>query len=125
MTALPTTEHLVLEKKGSVLTVWLNRPAAKNSLSVDMIDELHGVLDAAATDTALRTLIIRGKGDIFCAGADIKGFRAGPQGGEQDAAHATESSLLTAAHGLPAQEPPAPGGVEPHTQESHESEVAA
>jgi isohexenylglutaconyl-CoA hydratase len=85
MTALPNTEHLILERKGSVLTVWFNRPAAKNSLSVEMIDELHAVLDAAATEPSLRTLILRGKGDIFCAGADIKGFRADAQGGEQDA----------------------------------------
>lgn len=85
MASLPNTEHLILERQGSILTVWFNRPEAKNALSADMVDELHAVLDAAATEPALRTLIIRGKGDIFCAGADIKGFRAGPQGGAQDA----------------------------------------
>ncbi len=85
MASLPNTEHLILERKGSVLTVWFNRPAAKNSLSVEMIDELHAVLDAAAKEPSLRTLILRGKGDIFCAGADIKGFRADAQGGQQDA----------------------------------------
>jgi len=85
MASLPNTEHLILERQGSILTVWFNRPEAKNALSTDMVDELHAVLDAAATESALRTLILRGKGDIFCAGADIKGFRAGPQGGAQDA----------------------------------------
>lgn len=84
MSLLPNTEHLILEKRGSVLTIWFNRPAAKNSLSEEMIVELHAVLDVAATLPTLRTLVLRGKGDIFCAGADIKGFRAGAQGGAQD-----------------------------------------
>ncbi len=85
MASLPNTEHLILERQGSILTVWFNRPDAKNALSTGMVDELHAVLDAAAADTTLRTLVLRGKGDIFCAGADIKGFRAGPQSGAQDA----------------------------------------
>jgi isohexenylglutaconyl-CoA hydratase len=85
MAVLPATKHLILEQQRSVLTVWLNRPEAKNALSVDMIDELHAVLDAAAQDTSLRTLIVRGKGDVFCAGADIKGFKSDSQGGVQTA----------------------------------------
>lgn len=86
MTALPVTDNLILEKQGSVLTLWFNRPAAKNSLSGDMIDEVHAVLDAAAQDKSLRTLIVRGKGGIFCAGADIKGFKSDAHGGEPDEA---------------------------------------
>jgi isohexenylglutaconyl-CoA hydratase len=83
MTALPETKDLILDKQGSVLTIWFNRPEAKNSLSTDMVDEIHAVLDAAAQDKSLRTLILRGKGGIFCAGADIKGFKSDSQGGEQ------------------------------------------
>lgn len=84
MTALPQARYLILERQHSVLTIWFNRPDAKNSLSVDMIDELHAVLDTAAQDKSLRTLILRGKGGIFCAGADIKGFKSDAQGGAQD-----------------------------------------
>jgi isohexenylglutaconyl-CoA hydratase len=86
MTALPDTKDLILENQGSVLTIWLNRPEAKNALSAEMVDELHAVLDAAAGDKTLRTLILRGKGGIFCAGADIKGFKSGAQGGAPDEA---------------------------------------
>ena len=82
MSALPQTKDLILDKQGSVLTLWLNRPEAKNALSAEMVDELHAVLDAAAADPTLRTLILRGKGGIFCAGADIKGFKSGAQGGD-------------------------------------------
>jgi isohexenylglutaconyl-CoA hydratase len=85
MTALPRTRDLILERNGSVLTLWLNRPAAKNSLSPEMVDELHAVLDAVRDDRAVRALILRGKGGTFCAGADIKGFKSEAQGGEPNA----------------------------------------
>ena len=85
MTALPETKDLILEPQGSVLTIWFNRPEAKNSLSSEMVSELHAVLDVAAQDASLRTLIIRGKGGIFCAGADIKGFKSGLQDVEPNA----------------------------------------
>lgn len=82
MADLPKTKDLILELRGSVLTIWFNRAEAKNSLSVEMINEIHAVLDASAQDASLRTLIIRGKGGIFCAGADIKGFKSGLQDAE-------------------------------------------
>jgi len=80
--SFPETKDLVLEHQGSVLTIWFNRPEAKNALSAEMVDELHAVLDAAKEDKTLRTLIIRGKDGFFCAGGDIKGFKSGLQGGE-------------------------------------------
>ena len=82
MSTLPDTTNLILERDGSVLTIWFNRPEAKNSLSTDMIDELHSVLDAVREDRELRTLVIRGKDGIFCAGADIKGFKSENQESE-------------------------------------------
>ncbi len=81
MTQLPETKDLLLEPRGSVLTIWLNRPAAKNSLSPEMVEELQAVLDAVQGDRSVRTLILRGKGGTFCAGADLKGFKSGAQGG--------------------------------------------
>ena len=94
MSKLPETQDLILEKEGSVLTIWFNRTEAKNSLSADMVDEIHATLDAARQDSTLRTLIIRGKGNIFCAGGDIKGFKSGLQGGaptEEDVARGNRS----------------------------------
>lgn len=84
MTELPDTTDLILERQGSVLNIWFNRPAAKNSLSTEMVDDLHKVLDAAAADASLRTLVLRGKGGIFCAGADLKGLHSDAQHGEPD-----------------------------------------
>jgi isohexenylglutaconyl-CoA hydratase len=82
MTTLPDTTALVLEQQGSVLTVWLNRPEARNALSAEMVEELDAVLDAIRDNRSLRSLVLRGKGGFFCAGGDIKGFRSGMQGGE-------------------------------------------
>jgi isohexenylglutaconyl-CoA hydratase len=82
MTSLPETKDLILDHQGSVLTIWLNRPEAKNALSAEMVDEFSAVLDAIREDRSLRTIILRGKGGFFCAGGDIKGFKSGLQGGE-------------------------------------------
>lgn len=84
MTTLPQTKCLVLEQQGSVLTIWLNRPEAKNALSAEMVEEMEAVLDAVREDRSLRTLILRGKGGMFCAGGDIKGFKSGLQSGAPD-----------------------------------------
>lgn len=84
MATLPQTDDLVLEHSGSVLTIWFNRPQAKNSLSAAMVDELHAVLDAVGEDRSIRTLVLRGKGGVFCAGGDIKGFKSGLQEGPPD-----------------------------------------
>ena len=82
MNTLPDTQDLILEPSGSVLTIWLNRPHAKNALSGEMVDQLSAVLDAVREDRSLRTLIIRGKEGFFCAGGDIKGFKSDLQGGQ-------------------------------------------
>ena len=84
MTTLPDTKELILEPRGSVLTIWLNRPEARNALSAGMVDELGAVLDAIRADRGLRTIILRGKGGFFCAGGDIKGFKSDLQGGAPD-----------------------------------------
>ena len=76
---LPETQSLILEHRGSVLKIWLNRPESKNALSEEMTDELHQVLDAIRDDRSIRTIVLRGKGGVFCAGGDIKGFKADMQ----------------------------------------------
>jgi isohexenylglutaconyl-CoA hydratase len=76
---LPETQSLILEHRGSVLKIWLNRPESKNALSEEMTDELHQVLDAVRDDRSIRTIVLRGKGGVFCAGGDIKGFKSDMQ----------------------------------------------
>jgi isohexenylglutaconyl-CoA hydratase len=84
MNQLPNTTSLVLEHEGSVLKIWFNRPEARNALSAEMVEELEQVLDTVRDDRSIRTLVLRGKGNFFCAGGDIKGFKSDMQGGKPD-----------------------------------------
>ncbi|MDG1311800.1 MAG: enoyl-CoA hydratase/isomerase family protein [Porticoccaceae bacterium] len=76
---LPNIHSLILDRDDSVLKIWLNRPEAKNALSAEMTDELNLVLDSVRDDRSIRTIVLRGKGGVFCAGGDIKGFKSGMQ----------------------------------------------
>ena len=76
---LPETKSLILERKDSVLKIWFNRPEAKNALNTEMTEELVAVLEAVRDDRTVRTIVLRGKGGVFCAGGDIKGFKSGMQ----------------------------------------------
>ena len=67
---------ICVEKKGVVLHITLNRPDARNAMSLQMVDELRQVLriaeaTAGLTD-AVRVVVLRGAGGHFCAGADLK-----------------------------------------------------
>ena len=60
-----------LTREGAVTTLTLNRPDARNALSVDMCDAITAALDEPARDERARVLVVRGEGSAFCSGADI------------------------------------------------------
>jgi 2-(1,2-epoxy-1,2-dihydrophenyl)acetyl-CoA isomerase len=62
--------NLLTEEAGGVLTIRLNRPTA-NAFDGVMVDELLDVLKRAATDQAIRCLVLTGTGRAFSAGQDI------------------------------------------------------
>jgi isohexenylglutaconyl-CoA hydratase len=68
-------QNILVCREASRLYVTLNRPDVKNALSDDLVAELSRLVDDVAPDRSIRTLILRGAGGTFCAGADIKGFR--------------------------------------------------
>lgn len=63
---------------GGVVTLTLNRPAARNSLSLELLAALQEALDAIARDETARVVVIAGNGPAFCAGHDVKELRANP-----------------------------------------------
>ena len=68
-----TQDEILTEKHGPVMQVTLNRPAALNALSHNMIQGLATGLRAWENDTDIHAVIIRGAGGkAFCAGGDIK-----------------------------------------------------
>jgi enoyl-CoA hydratase/carnithine racemase len=64
-------ETILYETHGPVATITLNRPDALNAINPQMTAELHAALDAAATDDAIRAIILTGAGRGFSAGYDI------------------------------------------------------
>lgn len=92
MTSLPETTSLLLEQDDGWLTIWFNTPENRNALSQELTAELRAVLGAVRDDRTIRGITLRGKGGVFCAGGDLKGFRANYQGGEQSADDVAASS---------------------------------
>ena len=65
--------ELLLEIRNSVAFVTLNRPAALNALSMQMLIELRTAMQDCAIDPAVRAVLLRGAGEkAFCAGGDIR-----------------------------------------------------
>lgn len=83
MTNLPKTENILLEQDAGWLTIWFNRPDNRNALSKELTTELKEVLNAVRDKKNIRGITLRGKGGVFCAGGDLKGFKNNYQGGSQ------------------------------------------
>ena len=88
-----TTEPLVLvADAGATRTLTLNRPAAMNSFTTEMHGELLTALNAAAGEEPVRCVVITGAGRGFCAGQDL---------GDPQAAPGKDLGALIEAHYLP------------------------
>ncbi|MFI1827479.1 crotonase/enoyl-CoA hydratase family protein [Streptomyces sp. NPDC020412] len=66
------TEHLAVRREGATLVLTLNRPEAKNALSLPMLVGLYDGWLAADADDAVRSVVLTGAGGAFCAGMDLK-----------------------------------------------------
>lgn len=65
------TAALLTSLDHGILTLTLNRPAKRNALNGEMIDQLHSGLERADLDAEVRVVVLRGAGKDFCAGADL------------------------------------------------------
>ena len=63
---------LLFDIKDSIATLTLNRPAARNALSNEMRSMLREVLHTIEQDDTVRCVVLRGAGDHFMAGGDVK-----------------------------------------------------
>ena len=64
-------ENLIYKTEGAIASIQLNRPKKKNSFNAALREEMEKVLRGIADNASLRTVIITGGEEIFCAGADI------------------------------------------------------
>ena len=69
------TDHITLEIQDSIAFITLNRPEARNALSVEMRDGLADFAAQVEFDDAVRCVVLRGAGGHFMAGGDIKRFK--------------------------------------------------
>ncbi len=70
------TPFILRSHTGGVATLTLNRPEARNALSLGMLLALSAELDRAAMDRSARVVVLAGAGPAFCAGHDLKEIRA-------------------------------------------------
>ena len=72
---------LVLVERPSdrVAHVVLNRPERRNALTGPLADQLADALDAVHADEDVTVIVIRGAGNAFCSGLDLKEFGLDPQ----------------------------------------------
>jgi enoyl-CoA hydratase/carnithine racemase len=75
-----TTDSLVLKTQDArgAVTLTLNRPAAFNALSENLLQALQDELEVLSKDDSVRTVVLTGAGKAFCAGHDLKEMRAVP-----------------------------------------------
>ena len=68
----PDDQHCLVEKRGHVLIVTMNRPEARNALSGPMLAGMTAAWNQVDGDPEIRACILTGAGGAFCAGADLK-----------------------------------------------------
>ncbi len=72
-------ETLAVENKGYICILWLARPEKRNAINRQMAAELISFLASAENDPKIRVVILRGKGDFFCGGGDLKWMNQGAE----------------------------------------------
>lgn len=75
------TDDLLAHEEAQVLTITLNRPAARNAMSGAMNDALATALEHGERSPTVRCIVLTGAGGAFCAGGDVKGMAARGEGG--------------------------------------------
>ncbi|MFH8405768.1 crotonase/enoyl-CoA hydratase family protein [Streptomyces sp. NPDC018019] len=77
------TEHLTVTRDGATLVLTLNRPEAKNALSLPMLVGLYDGWTEADADDGVRSIVLTGAGGAFCAGMDLKALAGRGMDGER------------------------------------------
>ncbi len=68
------SDHLLVEKKGAIATLTMNRPQSRNALSIEMREKLFEAMVDIETDDTIRCVVVTGAGDHFMAGGDVISF---------------------------------------------------
>ena len=86
---------------GGVATLTLNRPQARNALSVALMTELDRALERISADRSVKVVVLAAHGPVFCSGHDLKEMRSLEGRDAVAAVFALCSKLMTAIVRLP------------------------
>jgi len=65
---------VICEVREGVARLTLDRPDARNAISLEVARDLHHATEELAGDESVRAVLLSGRGDTFCAGGDLKSF---------------------------------------------------
>ncbi|MBE9374544.1 enoyl-CoA hydratase/isomerase family protein [Saccharopolyspora sp. HNM0983] len=94
--------EITLREQGALGRITLNRPKAINSLTLDMVRDMHAALRAWRADDRIRAVLIDGAGERgLCAGGDVRSLHDAVKAGDEAAAETfwAEEYQLNAALG--------------------------
>ncbi|MBD0322955.1 MAG: enoyl-CoA hydratase/isomerase family protein, partial [Aldersonia sp.] len=78
MTDAQPTDAALIERRGNVLVITINRPEARNAINAAVSSAVGTALEDAEHDAAIRAVVLTGAGDkSFSAGADLKAISRG------------------------------------------------
>lgn len=83
-----------IEKYNRGAVIWLDRPEKKNALNKEMVLQMMQALRELENDDEARYVVLRGKGDVFSAGADIAWMKESSGNGKKE--NYAEARLLAA-----------------------------
>ncbi len=95
------TDLLLRDDRDGVATLTLNRPHARNALSVGLMTALESELARLRDDTSVKVVVIAAAGPAFCAGHDLKEVRANPGRAAYEALFAQCSRMMLSIVRLP------------------------
>jgi enoyl-CoA hydratase/carnithine racemase len=95
------TEILLRDDHDGVATLTLNRPHARNALSMALMEALDTALTGIEADPAVRVVVIAAAGPAFCSGHDLREMRATPGRDAYDAVFALCSRVMQHIVALP------------------------
>ena len=71
------SDEVLVERRGGVQVITINRPQAKNALNAAVAQGIAAAVDELDEDDSLRVGVLTGAGGTFCSGMDLKAFLTG------------------------------------------------
>ena len=76
--AMSEAPVVVDQPRDGITRITMNRPGRLNAMTSELVEGLHGALDAVAVDSSCRVVVLTGSGRGFCAGLDLGGYGDAP-----------------------------------------------